>query len=166
MSFHQSFSEQVRFTKFLLYVTLLMFSMRPQAAARSNQSSGAPLVLLGTLQSTSLQYQGVGKASGAEYKGTARVKVLEVLGSRDRQPSGIASEQVLVLRVGEQHKKPTWEMKKGQRFVFALEPIAGSSEFRVLDVGNADETIVRTLRESSQLSIEQLRKILHPNDPR
>ena len=144
---------------------LLLLTAFPRTAT-GEEPSGPPIVVLGTLESTSIKYQGVGKTTGASYKGTARVKVLEVLGGKDREPGGIPSEQqVLVLCVEEPHKKPTWETKKGQRFIFVLDSIVGSSQFRVLDVGNADEATVQNLRVSGHLSTEQLRKILHPNDP-
>jgi hypothetical protein len=49
------------------------------------------MVVLDTLESTNVHYQGVCKATGAAYKGTARAKVLEVLEGKDRQLDGIAT---------------------------------------------------------------------------
>ena len=162
MRINRNLSKRDWRTSFLVYVVLL-FAAFPQGAG-ADESSGAPMVLLGRLESTSIKYEGIGKATGASYKGTARVKVLEVLGGKNQQPSDIARERVIVLCVEERHQKPTWETMKGQSFVFVLEPIAGGSQFRVLDVGKADEATVRSLRESGQLSVEQLRKLLHPGD--
>jgi hypothetical protein len=67
----------------------------------------------------------------------------------------------LVLCVEEKNRKPTWEAKK-QNFIFVLEDVAGTTHFRVLEVGSADEAKVRRLKDAGQLDDEELQKILDP----
>ena len=144
---------------------LLLLTAFPRTAT-GEEPSGPPMVVLGTLESTSIKYQGVGKSTGAAYKGTARVRVLEILGGKDRQPSGVAVQQILVLCVEERHKKPTWETNKGQDFIFVLEPITGTTQFQALDVASSDQGKLRRIRESGKLSREGLGAILHPVAPK
>lgn len=146
---------------------LLLLTTAFPRTATGGEPSGPPMVVLGTLESTTIRYQGVGKATGAAYKGTARVRVLEILGGKDRQPSGVGVKtQILVLCVEERHKKPTWETKKGQNFIFVLEPTAGTTQFRVLDVASSDQDKLRKIRESGKLSLEDIGAILHPVAPK
>jgi hypothetical protein len=153
-----------RVSSSLWHVAIALLFVSPQLVVGS-APSGSLLVVLGKLESTSIKYQGIGKATGAQYKGTASVKVLEVLKGEGPQKvlTPKAKPEHVVLMVEEQHKKPGWEKKKGQSFIFVLEAIAGSEQFRVLDVGIPNDSTLRAIRESGQLGADELRNILHPS---
>ena len=165
MNFSQNFILAHRYlSSSLWHVAIALLFVWTQLAI-ADTPSNSPLVILGKLESTSIAYQGIGKATGTQYKGTARIKVLEVLKGELPEKLRTAKPRLehIVLMVEEEHKKPSWERKKGQSFIFVLQAIAGTGQFRVLDVGSPNDPTVRTIRESGQLGADELRKILHPS---
>jgi hypothetical protein len=149
----------------LAVIALIFASLQPGITVASEDGSS---VVLGRLESTSIKYHGLGKSSGAEYSGTAKIEVLEVLKDEGAllQKHGTATNKsrYLVLKVEEHQKKPSWEIKKGQSFIFVLESIAGADQFRVLDVTSPDPEKIQRIKQTGTLSHDALEQVLHPRE--
>lgn len=154
-------SEHRRWLSLLWSVAVVLVFASTQAVI-ANPSQDDLIIVVGKLKSTNIKYEGVGKATGTQYKGTARIKVIDVLRDDRPQKNSLAKSQELVLLVEQQHRKPTWELQKGRSFIFVLEAIPGTGQFWVRDVGDSDDARVRRIKESGQASPEELQNILHP----
>jgi len=149
-----------RWASFSLSIAVILLFASTQAAI-ANQPKDDLIIVLAKLKSTNIKYEGIGKSTGAQYKGTARIEIIEVLRYDHPQKDSLAKSQALVVLVKQQHKKPTWETQKGRSFIFVLEAIPGNSQFRIRDVGDSNDRRVRRIKESGQVPPEELHNILH-----